>query len=1038
MKKLNRLLSVFLCISLLATLFSSLSFIASADNSIIPTELVENGNFSDGSTTLSSQWAGVDSTLELTNNAKYIGTHCLKVTPNTSGGTAKAELTLTAKPDTMYLLNVMTSGGWNNFTYYINDKAVSFADTADGTVYTERSNTTAKTVQTSLFTTPADSSTVKITFERVGGIFELDHVYVSEYGVDKPIDEGFDNGIGRHYVANNDAATTNTIVTSTGNNYLEVKNNEASWKMGPHFYAATVPGQTYKVSYYLYTTSRWATMFIANGNMWGNSGTSFAISNAMTDSQCWKWIPISTTFTATSYFTTIGFKLSESLASFCVDSLVVSKVTDDTPTELVDNAEFTENRISTQWNTGTASSMAISTAKYLGNYCLNIKGDGSNWKDSYLKLDVKPNTKYSLNMLTKTTSGGQFQYYINNQAITINRVGNAATKKAGVSVTGNWVQETAWFETPADCTEIIITFNLKVTNTYIDRMSVTEMDTADAFDDGGFENGEIGNQLISNQKNIEVSSKYAKSGKYSLKIYDVEKSWEAQANLWVPVTPGKTYKVSYDALSPMGEWYTWCVDTDMWGISGGAATAELVTVGGKAAGKSWTPYSAEFTVPANIYRVAIGFKMDGKGKDGLYIDNLSVKEVVSVTATAQNGGEVTGGGGYTIGETAKLIASDYSGYDFAGWYEGDTLVSNEQIYSFKVTKAAAYTAHFIESTNLIANDSFETGDYNWNYNNNYGPYLWDATTNWNKVSVTDDAHNGNYAIKIVNNGDDKMAVLKQTVAVTPDTDYMLTFWVKFDSNTAKNTENDAYYKVNNTDIADIAVDTEWTQYVYSFNSGDKETAIIEFVSKYSDFVIDDISLTATTAGIIVNGDFENGSAIGWRGDIAADTTVANGQYSAKVNGTASYTCGTVANTVYMVTFKAYRADLANDFGLSILSGTGDALYTTATQLNNLDSGEFVTVKAVFKSAVDTAKIVIASNGDIWVDDFTIAEYEADGDANLDGEINLKDLVRMKKYAVELITNNKLAGDIDADGDVDSVDLSAFRGELIGNFTQAAQ
>ena len=58
-------------------------------------------------------------------------------------------------------------------------------------------------------------------------------------------------------------------------------------------------------------------------------------------------------------------------------------------------------------------------------------------------------------------------------------------------------------------------------------------------------------------------------------------------------------------------------------------------------------------------------------------------------------------------------------------------------------------------------------------------------------------------------------------------------------------------------------------------------------------------------------------------------------------------------------------------------------------------------------------------------------YYTAGDANNDGYIDARDLVRMKKYIVdnktEIVFN---AADINGDNDIDSVDLTSFRKHLL--------
>ncbi|MBQ8956937.1 MAG: choice-of-anchor J domain-containing protein [Bacteroidales bacterium] len=63
---------------------------------------------------------------------------------------------------------------------------------------------------------------------------------------------------------------------------------------------------------------------------------------------------------------------------------------------------------------------------------------------------------------------------------------------------------------------------------------------------------------------------------------------------------------------------------------------------------------------------------------------------ITVVANPSNGGTVTGGGSYAYGSYATLIATPYSGFDFAGWSDG----SSENPHQVLVTGNATYTATF--------------------------------------------------------------------------------------------------------------------------------------------------------------------------------------------------------------------------------------------------------------------------------------------------------------------------------------------------------
>ncbi len=67
---------------------------------------------------------------------------------------------------------------------------------------------------------------------------------------------------------------------------------------------------------------------------------------------------------------------------------------------------------------------------------------------------------------------------------------------------------------------------------------------------------------------------------------------------------------------------------------------------------------------------------------------------VTVSASPKAGGTVTGGGDYAQGASVTVTAAAAYGYTFAGWMEGDTVVSTDESYTFTVTGNRTLTASF--------------------------------------------------------------------------------------------------------------------------------------------------------------------------------------------------------------------------------------------------------------------------------------------------------------------------------------------------------
>ena len=69
---------------------------------------------------------------------------------------------------------------------------------------------------------------------------------------------------------------------------------------------------------------------------------------------------------------------------------------------------------------------------------------------------------------------------------------------------------------------------------------------------------------------------------------------------------------------------------------------------------------------------------------------------VTITAMAEpvEGGAVSGGGTYELGDNCTLYAIAASGYEFVNWTLNGSIVSTEASFSFPVTSNAVYVAHF--------------------------------------------------------------------------------------------------------------------------------------------------------------------------------------------------------------------------------------------------------------------------------------------------------------------------------------------------------
>lgn len=94
---------------------------------------------------------------------------------------------------------------------------------------------------------------------------------------------------------------------------------------------------------------------------------------------------------------------------------------------------------------------------------------------------------------------------------------------------------------------------------------------------------------------------------------------------------------------------------------------------------------------------------------------------ISVSASPNNGGNVTGGGTYQQGQTCTVSATANSGYTFVNWTENGTQVSTNPNYTFTVTNSRNLVAHFTTQGYVITaiadptNGGLVTGSGGYNY-----------------------------------------------------------------------------------------------------------------------------------------------------------------------------------------------------------------------------------------------------------------------------------------------------------------------------------
>ncbi len=86
----------------------------------------------------------------------------------------------------------------------------------------------------------------------------------------------------------------------------------------------------------------------------------------------------------------------------------------------------------------------------------------------------------------------------------------------------------------------------------------------------------------------------------------------------------------------------------------------------------------------------------------LYADWQINSYSVNLLVSNSDAGKVSGAGTYEYSERVTIAASVNDGYSFDGWYEGDTLISDDSTYTFSIpAKNVSYTAKFEIATYSI-------------------------------------------------------------------------------------------------------------------------------------------------------------------------------------------------------------------------------------------------------------------------------------------------------------------------------------------------
>ena len=297
--------------------------------------------------------------------------------------------------------------------------------------------------------------------------------------------------------------------------------------------------------------------------------------------------------------------------------------------------------------------------------------------------------------------------------------------------------------------------------------------------------------------------------------------------------------------------------------------------------------------------------------------------------------------------------------------------------------------------NALTNGDFETGNLNgWN--------------NYSGTTVTSaKVHGGSYAMTSGNTASKYQTMTKQVFAVTPNTDYTLTYWCYYEGS---NAQPSFYTYIQNAEGTSIASKTTypspsgaWEQVTVSFNSGEL-TSIVLYVKNrtaedggtyyFDDFMIpapeveepeqpgEIVDPVIPAGNLVSNSTFENNSKSGWtvyNGTAVSNAKPKTGSYSllckgTSWNGIAETSINTEVGKSYQLTFWYYIETAG--FNWKVTGNSTGTKYVGTWENKNLGSWQQVTTEFI----ADDTKVTFtllgldeSSSPVFYVDDVFIVE-----------------------------------------------------------------
>lgn len=268
-------------------------------------------------------------------------------------------------------------------------------------------------------------------------------------------------------------------------------------------------------------------------------------------------------------------------------------------------------------------------------------------------------------------------------------------------------------------------------------------------------------------------------------------------------------------------------------------------------------------------------------------------------------------------------------------------------------------------SNVVVNGDFETGDL----------------SGWSDYSGTTVStavvHGGSYSMNSVNTSTKYGTMTKQTISVTANTDYTLTYWYYYDGT---NAQPSFYTYINVDSSTSVASKTTypsaagvWEQVTLSFNSGENTSLILYVKNRtasdggqyyFDDFLIpapevtepdepgETVDPVIPDGNLISNSTFEDGSKTGWttyNGTAVSTANPKTGSYSLLCkgnswNGIAETTFATEVGKSYQLSFW-YYIDTAG-FNWKVTGEVTGTKYAGTWVNTNLGSWQQVTTEFI--------------------------------------------------------------------------------------------